>query len=205
MAENVSGLVKGVAKGYFLIILQALKDCGYRVKAKLLDAQWLGVPQARQRLIFIGVRNDLDREPIFPKPFPYRYSFREAVGDLPLDNGERQPLTERMKLWWELTPRGQSFDVGTMKAESRYSSFTKRRVHWEKPIPTICANADAGLKDLYHPDIPFSLSIPELKRCASFPDDFVLLGDFSDQWERIGRAVPPLMMKAIAAGLCTIL
>jgi DNA (cytosine-5)-methyltransferase 1 len=45
IAENVSGLVKGKAKGYFKLILQAMKDCGYQVKAKLLDAQWLGVPQ----------------------------------------------------------------------------------------------------------------------------------------------------------------
>ena len=59
VAENVSGLVKGVAKGYFLEILGALKACGYRVGCKVLDAQWLGVPQARQRTIFIGVREDL--------------------------------------------------------------------------------------------------------------------------------------------------
>ena len=45
VAENVSGLVKEVAKGYFLDILVALKGCGYRVEARLLDAQWLGVPQ----------------------------------------------------------------------------------------------------------------------------------------------------------------
>ncbi|MDO8605087.1 MAG: DNA (cytosine-5-)-methyltransferase, partial [Phaeospirillum sp.] len=49
VAENVSGLVKGTAKGYFLQILAALKGCGYRVEARLLDAQWLGVPQMRQR------------------------------------------------------------------------------------------------------------------------------------------------------------
>ena len=48
VAENVSGLVKGVAKGWFLEILAKLKACGYRVECRLLDAQWLGVPQARQ-------------------------------------------------------------------------------------------------------------------------------------------------------------
>src|SRR5207244_4293700 len=63
----------------FLEILAALKGCGYRVRARLLDAQWLGVPQMRQRLIFIGVRNDLRLEPAFPKPLPYRYSVRDAL------------------------------------------------------------------------------------------------------------------------------
>ena len=79
VAENVSGLVKGVAKGYFLEILARLKACGYRVGVKVLDAQWLGVPQARQRTIFIGVREDLGKDPVFPKPLPYRHSLREAL------------------------------------------------------------------------------------------------------------------------------
>jgi len=83
VAENVSGLVKGTAKGYFLEILAALKECGYTVSAKLLDAQWLGVPQMRQRVIFVGVRNDLvvkyGVKPVHPKPLLYRYSVRDAL------------------------------------------------------------------------------------------------------------------------------
>lgn len=79
VAENVSGLVKGTAKGYFKRILAALKACGYAVEARLLDAQWLGVPQARQRIIFVGVRANLGRRPSFPSPLPYRYSVRDAL------------------------------------------------------------------------------------------------------------------------------
>jgi len=79
VAENVSGLIKGTAKGYFLEILRALRACGYRVEAKLLDAQWLGVPQSRQRLIFVGTRLDLDARPAFPTPLAYRYSVRDAL------------------------------------------------------------------------------------------------------------------------------
>lgn len=78
VAENVSGLVKGVAKGYFVEILRLLKK-GYRVEARLLDAQWLGVPQARQRIIFVGVREDLGLAPAFPSPLPHRYSVRDAL------------------------------------------------------------------------------------------------------------------------------
>jgi len=79
VAENVSGLVKGTAKGMFLEILRGLKACGYRVKCKQLDAQWLGVPQMRQRVIFVGVREDLGLEPVHPKPLQYRYSVRDAI------------------------------------------------------------------------------------------------------------------------------
>jgi len=81
VAENVSGLVKGQAKGYFLEILKRLK-VGYRVQAQLLDAQWLGVPQARQRIIFVGVRDDFPGDPVFPVPLQYRYSVREALPHL---------------------------------------------------------------------------------------------------------------------------
>jgi DNA (cytosine-5)-methyltransferase 1 len=63
IAENVAGLVSGTAKGYFLQILRELKAAGYRVEARLLDAQWLGVPQMRKRVIFQGVREDLGRSP----------------------------------------------------------------------------------------------------------------------------------------------
>lgn len=86
VAENVSGLVKGTAKGWFLRILAALKAAGggYRVEARLLDAQWLGVPQARQRLIFVGVRADLGLDPVFPAPLHYRYSIRDALPGLPI-------------------------------------------------------------------------------------------------------------------------
>lgn len=79
VAENVSGLVKGTAKGYFLRILAELKASGYRVECRLLDAQWLGVPQQRQRTIFVGVRDDLGRAPAYPKPLAYRYSVRDAL------------------------------------------------------------------------------------------------------------------------------
>lgn len=81
VAENVSGLVRGVSKGYFKRIHAALAAQGYRVEARMLDAQWLGVPQRRRRVIFVGVRDDLGIDPAFPDPLPYRYSIRDAIGD----------------------------------------------------------------------------------------------------------------------------
>lgn len=82
VAENVSGLVKGTAKGFFLEILAGLKAQGYRVTCRVLDAQWLGVPQSRQRAIFVGVREDMGRDPVHPSPLPYRYSVRDALPEL---------------------------------------------------------------------------------------------------------------------------
>lgn len=78
VAENVTGLVRGVSKGYFKLILRTLRGLGYRVEARVLDASYLGVPQARQRVIFVGVRGDLDQAPAHPDPLPYRYTIRDA-------------------------------------------------------------------------------------------------------------------------------
>jgi DNA (cytosine-5)-methyltransferase 1 len=79
MAENVSGLVKGVSKGHFKRILAAMRALGYRTEARVVDAQWLGVPQARVRVIFVGVRDDVAVAPAFPAPLGYNYSVREAI------------------------------------------------------------------------------------------------------------------------------
>ena len=74
-AENVTGLVKGRAKGQFKRIMARLRACGYVVAARVLDAAWLGVPQSRQRVIIVGVRTAVPpcRCPVFggqARPLP---------------------------------------------------------------------------------------------------------------------------------------
>jgi DNA (cytosine-5)-methyltransferase 1 len=83
--ENVPGLVHGKAKGYFVEILNKLIACGYKVEARIVDAAYLGVPQARRRLIFVGVRNDLVKlgfNPVFPKPKPYTLAVRDVLPNI---------------------------------------------------------------------------------------------------------------------------
>ena len=79
--ENVSGMVKGDFKIVFAEILRTLKGCGYRVKARLLNAMFFGVPQSRERMIFIGVREDVGREPSHPSGWSAPIPMRNVVGD----------------------------------------------------------------------------------------------------------------------------
>jgi len=57
--ENVSGMVKGKMKLIFAEIMRELKASGYQVSARLMNAMYFGVPQSRERMIFIGIREDL--------------------------------------------------------------------------------------------------------------------------------------------------
>lgn len=223
VAENVSGLVKGSSKGYFLEILARLKACGYRVRAKVLDAQWLGVPQARQRLIFIGVRSDLGRDPVFPDPLPYRYSVRDAlpwitkvthdtsgqygageVTDRPcpaVTVGFNSVNSLHFKVEAETDISryaiGREWERLRQGEKGRYFNLVKPRL--DAPCPTITQTGKIiGAASVVHPTEKRKFSIPELRRICGFPDDFILTGSYAQQWERLGRAVPPPMMFHIA-------
>lgn len=79
--ENVSGMVKGKMKLIFAEVLRELKASGYRVKARLLNAMYFGVPQSRERMIFIGVRDDLACEPSHPESISGEMSITAAIPD----------------------------------------------------------------------------------------------------------------------------
>lgn len=231
VAENVSGLVKGAAWGYFEEILKKLRSCGYRVKVKLLDAQWLGVPQARQRIIFIGVREDLERDPPFPKPLPYNYSMRDALPHLrrfqakghgamkDLDTDGKKPAPTVLagsnggsyySARVEVTGDGPSLEGTAIGREwdklkpgeqsERYFSLV--RPNPDSPVPTVTATAGhRGAAGVTHPHEKRKFTIRELKRLCAFPDDFQLIGSYTQQWERMGRSVPPRMMYHVARAL----
>ena len=190
VAENVSGLVKGTAKGYFLEILAAMKASGYRVTCRVLDAQWLGVPQQRQRTIFVGVREDLNRDPVHPKPLSYRYSIKDA---LPIGvKAEAETDISRFAIGaeWDKLKQGQQSE--------RY--FSLQRCCETDPSPCVQAShGNLSTAGITHPTEKRKFTIAELRRICAFPDDFILLGTYAQQWERLGRAVPPVMMSHVAA------
>lgn len=196
VAENVAGLVRGKAKGYFKEILSRLERAGYRVSARLLDAQWLGVPQTRRRLIFVGVREDLGIDPAHPLPLPYRYTLRDAF-DVDADGvGPDDDVEECSFKGYAIEPEWEKIQPG--ESSERY--FNLVRAHPDAPSPTVTQTAgNPGAAGVAHPFFPRKYTIGELKRVSGFPDDFALTGSYQQQWERLGRAVPPVMMARIAA------
>lgn len=223
VAENVSGLVKGVAKGYFIEILGALKACGYKVQARLLDASWLGVPQARQRIIFVGVRGDLGFDPVHPTPMPYQYTMRDALpwiravvkdtkgnngvsrkeADEPSMNIVDQPhhYTVESESWMEGKAVGEEWEKLSIGEQSdKYFQLVKPNP--DQPTPTVTATGGSNsIASVTHPYENRKFSIGELKRICSFPDDYQLTGSYAQQWERLGRSVPPVMARKVSEAI----
>jgi len=214
VAENVKGLTIGEAKNLLgspqldmfdsqeETIYHTLANAGYKVKFRVLNAQNYGVPQARQRAIFVGVRNDLAKEPQYPDAFGYFYSVKDAIDGVentPQDIKEasHSPNSKVLSMVRKLS-QGQS---GDSLEEANGSYFGLVRVDENKPCPTICQRQGNKGACLIHPNEDRELTVKELARLSSFPDDFIFTGTYKQRCERIGRAVPPLMMKAVAGAI----
>lgn len=201
VAENVKGLVQGRAKGYFKQILRSLKSAGYQVEVRLINSAWLGVPQARERVFFMGVRNDLVAKygvaPIFPNPLKYKFSMKDVIdvkdpNMVDPETGQSIELGNAVGVEWEKLPVGGQ--------SSKY--FQLVRCSPDFPIGTIVASSgNLGLAGPSHPYYKKRFNLKELRALCSFPEDFELTGTYAQRWERLGRSVMPLVSFAIAKGV----
>ncbi|NUO80147.1 DNA (cytosine-5-)-methyltransferase [candidate division KSB1 bacterium] len=200
--ENVSGMVKGKMKLIFAEILRELKACGYQVSARLLNASHYGVPQARERMIFIGVRNDFGIAPTHPLGRFAPITVKEALHDC--TPSEIVPLTGKNLAKMQLLRPGANAkekERASLAVFGKVSGFTLLRIKWHAPAPTILKTVSVSPTfgaGLIMPNEDRYVSIAELKRLGSFPDEFQLEGTFEERWARIGNSVPPLLMRAIA-------
>jgi DNA (cytosine-5)-methyltransferase 1 len=192
--ENVSGMVKGDFKVIFAEILRTLKACGYRVKVRLLNAMFFGVPQSRERMIFVGVREDIGREPSHPEGWSEPVGFLAATKGASVDPAEVAHLLDCGNRYasyreWSSLRQGQSTRFG-----DHY------RIDDTRPVRTILKSAgNTSAKSVMHSRERRRPTQSEFKRCGSLPDAFRLTGEWGEGVERIGNSVPPLLMRSIAA------
>lgn len=208
--ENVTGLVKGDMKPVFARIMAELRGRGYRVKAQILNAMHFGVPQARERVIFVGVREDLKAEPSHPRPETKPVSCSAAVRGLEIDETERAWLLEcglkyaAYKSWAMMKPGDHGDDV------TGKNGFSSIKYEPHRPAPTIPKNdGNVTMHGGMHWAERRRFTVAEYRRFSSFPDSFAFprTGDFRKDWSgavmRIGNSVPPLLMRAIATHIKT--
>jgi len=120
VAENVAGLTRGQAKGVFIRVMDDLRASGYRVGARLLNAKWMGVPQARIRVFIIGIREDLGIEPAYPTPLPYFYSIADALPWLATADARQEVLV--------IDPKGQ-FEIDRRTGDQAAPTITATMKH----------------------------------------------------------------------------
>lgn len=185
--ENVTGMIKGYMKQAYLQIIKTLRECGYKAKGGVLNAMYFNVPQSRERVIIIGVREDLGIEPSHPKPQGGAMSVRKAIGHLPKGvQGKHEP--QIIEAWHKAKP-----NQSLRKACSYVGSFQSVRLDPDRPSPT---QIKAHLN--WHYEVPRKLTVQEAGCIQSFPDTFKFAGSKGQAKERIGNSVPPNLMKAIA-------
>lgn len=249
IAENVPGLIRGRALGeYAYVISRKMGELGYRVGARVLNAANYGVPQERERLIFIGIRNDLGVHPSFPRwttPEPYTIQDAlESVDDdlmahieessmegkavgrtwstivaarlvgLPDPDFVRLPC-QRCQLPLDQHRAIEATSTGAItkarcldgeKAQILKDYFMLTVPRLDRPSPTVTATgAQTGAASVTHPTECRKMTPAELRAVCSFPADFVLTGTREQQCERMGRAVPPLMYKAVSEHLASLI
>lgn len=203
--ENVTGMVKGPMKQIYLQIIAELRACGYKAKGEVLNAMYYGVPQSRERVIIVGVREDLGIEPSHPKPFSKPITPRQAWDGLPEQKAPE--LTDILKRCAAEMDAGNYSEAPTTRAFLKYKgkssgAMNTKLLSWDRVSCTLVKSEIAGT-GIIHPNRQRYLSIPEMKRLSSFPDDFYLSDDRKKAVMRIGNCVPPLLMKAVAEHIKT--
>tara|TARA_B110000977_G_scaffold2428_1_gene3300 strand:+ start:1824 stop:3020 length:1197 start_codon:yes stop_codon:yes gene_type:complete len=217
IAENVKGLTIGEAKTYFNKILNTFEEIGYEVVAQVLDSRYYGVSQTRTRVIFIAIRQDvlsavglnfMTLSTLFPDPSNIVIPVKDVMVGLEYDAEEVKYLTDKFTntAYWKQTGSKMEIDppkvLTGMDYHPKGHHFNLKRVSQYAPAPTLTAMGSADTTaGAFHWIEPRKLTLGELKRIMSLPDDFKLTGKWNQKAERIGRMVPPLMMKAIATSV----
>jgi len=205
--ENVSALTHRRNGDHLSGIMDELERQRYNFAYGVLNAADYGVPQARRRLVVIGV---LDGEASLPEPTTANAqpTVWDAIGDLAglPDDPQFSRVSNRhaehvVNRWRDLAP-GESDP-----------NYRRARLDANKPSLTIRAgggygpNGDhlAGFHPPIHPTLPRQLTVREAARLQSFPDDWVLCGPKTIQGRQIGNAVPVKLGEAIGAHLLELL
>lgn len=213
VAENVKGLLTANGGKAIETIIKDFESIapGYVVKPHLYNFAEYGVPQFRERVLFVGVRIDTGFDFIHPKPThgpnaetPY-FTAGEAlkgVESIPYNN-ELINIKEKTRQMLELIPEGGNF-TDIPKDHPLYVkgmiSHVYRRIKLDEPAKTIIAAGGGGTWGYHYPE-PRALTNRERARLQSFPDDFVFEGSVTEVRRQIGNAVPPQGVRAVAKRL----
>ncbi|WP_400229670.1 DNA cytosine methyltransferase [Methanomethylophilus alvi] len=205
-AENVSGLRNSNDGKDFEKILKEMFDAGYDLFPNLYCFEEYGIPQARHRIIIIGIRKDLKKKFMIPAPSHVICTCKDALENPPIP--EDAPNNEKtvqnpivVKRLSYIKPGENAFtadlpDDLKLNIKGAKISQIYRRLDPQKPAYTLTGSGGGGTH-MYHWSEPRALTNRERARIQTFPDDFVFLGNKESVRKQIGMAVPPQGAKII--------
>ncbi|MCP4415206.1 MAG: DNA cytosine methyltransferase [Chloroflexi bacterium] len=211
--ENVYGITGAQNGQAWREIQQAFADAGYKIFHRVLDAADFGVPQHRERLFIVGVKNG---SYLFPKPThgpdslgrtPH-YSAGHAIASIVPQNGSPQEgLGGRYGHLLDEVPPGLNYSFFTAKMghpnpifawRSKFSDFLYK-ADPNRPIRTVKAQGGQYTGPFHWRNRKFTIN--ELKRLQTFPDSYELIGGNQVAIHQIGNSVPPQLTRILALSI----
>lgn len=201
--ENVARLYthnKGATRNE---IIKDFEKLGYKVDCKILNSADYGVPQVRKRVIFIGASTNQKIE--FPQKEVENYvSVKEALSKYPkLESGDESSIpnhiamshSEQMLTKMSYVSDGGDRNEIPVKIRPK-SGDVRKYIKYASDKPSVCVTGD--MRKIFHYEQNRALTVRELAKLQSFPDDFVFKGSRISQQQQVGNSVPPKMAEAIA-------
>ena len=204
--ENVRGLLTHDKGRTYQTMLNVFTDCGYRVDKKILNAWDYGNAQKRERLITVGVRNDLALKINFPKPHDYKPVLRDVLRDVPKSLGASYSDYKR-RLFELVPPGGYWRDIPEDLAKPYMKSCWDmeggrtgilRRMSLDEPSLAVLTSPTQKQTERCHPLEARPFTVRENARIQSFPDDWKFCGSMYSQYRQVGNAVPVNLAFAVA-------
>lgn len=213
LAENVKGLTSHENGQTLQTMIDIYEDLGYTVTTNIIKAVDYNVAQKRERVIIVGVRNDIDIEYKLPKPYDYKPVLKDVLKDVPPSIGEKYPEKKRRVLE-KVPPGGYWRDLPEEIAreymgKSYYSGGGRtgmaRRISWDEQCLTLTCSPAQKQTERCHPDETRPFTVREYARIQSFPDDWRFTGSMGQQYKQIGNAVPVELAKAVGLSIIDLL
>lgn len=223
MCENVRGLQEHDGGRTLSVIADVIAELGYTlVPPRVLKAIMYKVPQKRERLILVAVRNDFASRVNYQWPSPYHrvMTLRDAffAGDLystDVPESEGQQYPEKKKKVMAQVPMGGDWrdlpeDVAKEYMKGSYflgggKTGMARRLSLDEPSLTLTCAPAQKQTERCHPVETRPLTVREYARIQTFPDDWKFAGNMSAQYKQIGNAVPVNLAAAIGRSLVRLL
>jgi len=209
IAENVKGLVNHDNGQTLSTMIEIFEQKGYKIFWNVLNAWNYGVAQKRERIVIIGIRNDLVGKQKysykFPAPELYKPVLKDVLENVPKSIG--QEFSEYKKRVMELVPAGGSWVDLPEEIAKEYMGASwfsgggrrgmARRLSWDEPSLTLTTSPSQKQTERCHPNETRPFTTREYARIQSFPDDWEFYGGIGAVYRQIGNAVPVKLAEAI--------